>query len=78
MESNQCLEDIPDATVTRDLCLPSMELVTRHISAIAKRTKTQHVFVASDVDPRLSYMKKKLGTSVSVHAGDQVLTWSVL
>ena len=65
MESNQCLEGIPGAVVTKELCLPSMELVTRHIADVAKKNSVQYVFVASDVDPKLSYIKKKLGKAVS-------------
>ena len=65
MESNQCLEHIPGAVVTKDLCLPSIELVTRHIADIAKKNSIQHVFVASDVDPKLNYIKEKLGKGVS-------------
>lgn len=67
MESGQCLEDIPDATITQELCLPSHEQMTKHIEALAKKNGVQHLFVASDIDPRLSYIKKKLGTAISVH-----------
>ena len=67
MESGQCLEDIPDATITQELCLPSHEQMTKHIEALAKKNGVQHLFVASDIDPRLSYIKKKLGTAVSHH-----------
>lgn len=65
MESGQCMEEAPDATITMDLCLQSHEQITKHIQTLAKKTSIRHVFIASDVDPRLSYVKKKLGTAVS-------------
>ena len=66
MESGQCMEEVPGATITRDLCLQSHEQITNHIQSLAKKTSIHHVFIASDVDPRLSYIKKKLGTAVSI------------
>ena len=65
MESGQCLEGTPGATITQELCLPSHEEMTKHINTLADKTGIRHVFVASDVDPRISYIKKKLGMSVS-------------
>ena len=65
MESGQCLEDVPGTTITQELCLQSHEQITRHIKTLADSTGVRHVYVASDVDPRLSYIRKKLGTSVS-------------
>ena len=67
MESGQCLEDVPGATITQELCLPSYEQITRHINTLADRTGVQHIFIASDIEPRLSYIRKKLATSVSNH-----------
>ena len=65
MESGQCMEGVPDATITQELCLQSHEQITKEIMALVHDTGVQHVFVASDVDPRLSYIKKKLGPAVS-------------
>lgn len=67
MESGQCMEEVPGATITRDLCLQSHEQITKHIQSLTKKTGIHHVFIASDVDPRLSYIKKKLGTAVSIY-----------
>jgi hypothetical protein len=64
MESDQCLEDVPGATVTQELCLQTHEQIARHVKTLADSTGIHHVFIASDVDPRLSYIKKKLGPSV--------------
>ena len=66
MESAQCLEMVPGATVTQELCLQSHEQIARHIKTLADKTDIHHVFIGSDVDPRLSYLKKKLGPSVSI------------
>ena len=65
MESGQCMEAIPDTTITQELCLPSHEQITTDIKTLAHETGVHHVFIASDVDPRLSYIRKKLGTAVS-------------
>ena len=59
------------ATITQEICLPSYEQITRHIMTVAEKTGIHHVFVASDVEPRLSYIKKKLGIEVSVCQGLQ-------
>jgi peptide-O-fucosyltransferase len=67
MESDQCLEDVPGATVTQELCLQTHEQIARHVKTLADSTGIHHVFIASDVDPRLSYIKKKLGPSMNVH-----------
>ena len=64
MESGQCLEELPGSTITTELCLQSDEQITRHIKTMADRTGVRHVFVGSDVDPRLSYIRKKLGNTV--------------
>lgn len=65
MESGQCMED--GDTITQELCLPSYEQITKHIMTVAKKTGVHHIFIASDVGPRLSYIKKKLGNTVSNH-----------
>ena len=67
MESGQCMEGVPDATITHELCLQSHEQITKQIKALVDDTGVQHVFVGSDVDPRLSYIRKKLGPAVSHH-----------
>ena len=64
MESPQCLEDLPEATVTQDLCLPSRELVASHIKSLAKKTGIKNVFVASDTNPNIPDLEERLGHKV--------------
>jgi len=67
MESSQCLEDLPStATITQELCLPSREGIIRHIASTSKQSGIKNVFVASDIDPDIAYLQRKLGTEVSV------------
>ena len=65
MESGQCLEDIASSKVTKELCLPSVDTVTRHIMSLIKDHGTMPVFVASDVSPDVHNVKKMLGRQVS-------------
>ena len=66
MESTQCLEDLPAAaTITQELCLPSRDGVIRHIASTAQQSGIKNVFVASDIDPDIAYLQRKLGTDVS-------------
>ena len=65
MESGQCLEDIPGAVVTKDICLPSMNLVVQHVMSLIRKHGTRSVFVASDVSPDVHNLKEKLGRKAS-------------
>ena len=64
MESPQCLEDIPGALVTQELCLPSRELVARHIRTLVKRTGITALFIASDKDPDVPDLQQRVGAKV--------------
>lgn len=66
MESGQCLEDIADATITEQLCYQSYDQIINRIKILLERTGLYHVFIGSDVDPRLSYIRKNLGTDVRI------------
>ena len=64
MESGQCLEAIPGSKVTKDVCLPSVDVVTRHIMSLIGEHGTMSVFVASDVSPDVHNVKQMLGRKV--------------
>ena len=64
MESGQCLEDIPGAKITKELCLPPMDMVAKHVLSLIQRYGTRSVFVASDVPPDVHGLKEKLGSKV--------------
>ena len=65
MESGQCLEDIPGGKVTKELCLPPIELVVKHVMSLIRKHGTRSVFVASDVAPDVHNLKQSLGRKVS-------------
>ena len=67
MESGQCLEDIPSSKVTKELCLPSVDTIMRHIMSLIKEHGIMPVFVASDVSPSpdVHNVKKMLGRKVT-------------
>ena len=65
MESGQCLEDIPGAVVTKDLCLPFIYMVAQHVIELVRKHGTKSVFVASDVPPDVHNLKQKLGRKVT-------------
>lgn len=69
MESGQCLEGLPGATITKDLCIPPMTLVSRHLGNLARKTRIYNVFVASDVTGEKHGLDKLLGKRVSVFDG---------
>ena len=66
MESPQCLEDISGALVTKDLCLPSRELMARHIRSLVKRTGITTLFIASDKDPDVPDLQQRVGDKVGI------------
>lgn len=65
MESGQCLEDIPNAKIDKDVCLPSMEVVKRHLLALLRKTGIKSLFVASDVEAEKYNMQTYIGRRVS-------------
>ena len=65
MESGQCLDDIPGSKVTKDLCLPPMDLVAKHVLSLVRKHGTRSVFVASDVAPDVHNLKQRVGRKVS-------------
>ena len=77
MESPQCLEDVPGALVTQDLCLPSRDLMARHIRSLVKRTGIISLFIASDKDPDVPDLQRRVGTKVGsvlqVYSGTPLL-----
>ena len=66
MESLQCLEDTPGATVTVDICNPSREKIAADITTAVDRTGIKAVFIASDVDPQISDLQQRLGSHVCI------------
>ena len=64
MESDQCLEDVPGGKVTKELCLPPIDLVAKHVMSLIRKYGTRSVFVASDVPPDVHNLKQKLGRKV--------------
>ena len=64
MESGQCLEDIPGGKVTKELCLPPMDMVAKHVMSLIRKHGTRTVFVASDVSPDVHGLEEKLGNRV--------------
>ena len=64
MESVQCLEDMPGALITEDLCIPSVNSVSQHLIALTRRTKIYTVFVASDVEGETHGLQQQLGSKV--------------
>ena len=67
MESGQCLEDMPGAKVTKDLCLPPIDLVAKHVMSLVRQHGTRSVFVASDVTPDVHNLQQRLGRRVSTN-----------
>lgn len=68
MESGQCLESLPPrTTITKGLCIPPLDLVSRHVLTIARKNGIKDVFVASDVAADVHNMKQRLGISMRVH-----------
>lgn len=65
MESVQCLEDVPGSKVTKDLCIPSVDVVTKHVMSLIAEHGIMPVFVASDVSPDVHNVKQMLGRKVS-------------
>lgn len=66
MESGQCLEDVPGGKVTKELCLPPMDLVAKHVMSLIRKHGTRSVFVASDVPPDVHDLKQRLGRKVRI------------
>ena len=64
MESGQCLEDVPGGKVTKEICLPSVDVVTRHVMSLIGEHGTMPVFVASDVSADVHNVKQMLGRKV--------------
>lgn len=65
MESGQCLEALPRALITNDVCLPSMEVVKRHVLTTLRKTGIKSVFVASDVDAEVYNIQQYIGRKVN-------------
>ena len=65
MESGHCLDDIPGAKVTKELCLPPIDMVIKHVMSLIRKYGTRSVFVASDVAPDVHNLKQMLGRKVS-------------
>ena len=40
MESGQCLEDIPGAKITKELCLQPMDVVAKHVLSLIQKYGT--------------------------------------
>lgn len=64
MESVQCLEGMPGAKITKDLCIPPTDFVARHVIAMAREKRVYTVFVASDVEGEKHELQQKLGRKV--------------
>ena len=66
MESPQCLEDIPGAQITQDLCIPPVHFVSQYLIALAREMRIYTVFVASDVAGEKHGLQQLLGRKVCV------------
>ena len=66
MEACQCLEDMPGAQITPDLCLPPVDFVVRYLVDLTRRLRVYTVFVASDVTGETHQLQQLLGRTVSV------------
>ena len=64
MESGQCLEDLPRAKINQDICLPPVDLVSRHVLSILRKTGIKSVFIASDVDADVYNIQQYIGRKV--------------
>ncbi len=64
MEAIQCLEAMPRATITKELCLPAMDFVSQYLTALAQEKRIYNVFVASDVKAEEHGLQKLLGRKV--------------
>ena len=64
MESVQCLEDMPGAKITQDLCIPPVDFVSRYLIALCRKMRVYTVFVASDVAGEKHGLQQLLGTRV--------------
>lgn len=64
MESGQCLEDMPGAKITSDLCLPPVDFVARYLIALTREMRIYNVFVASDVEGEKHGLQQQLGRRV--------------
>lgn len=67
MEAVQCLEGLPRAKITQDLCLPPVDFVVRHLVALTRRHRIYTVFVASDVAGEKHELQQKLGTRITTY-----------
>ncbi len=65
MESPQCLEDLPEATLTQDMCLPSRQIIAQHIQSVTQDLGISIVYISSDSDPDIPDLQRRLGPSVS-------------
>ena len=64
MESGQCLKDVPRSKITKELCLPPMDMVAKRVMSLIRKYGTRSVFVASDVPPDVHGLEEKLGRKV--------------
>ena len=64
MESPQCLDDMPGAKVTQNLCLPPLDYVVRYLVALTRQKRVYTVFVASDVEGEKHGLQQLLGRKV--------------
>ncbi len=66
MASAQCLGDMPGAKITKDLCIPPVDFVSRHVIPLARSKRIYTVFVASDVEGEKHGIQQLLGTRVCI------------
>ena len=69
MASPQCLENIPGAVVTKDLCRPSKEYMAKHIRSLVEKTGITALFIASDRDPDVPDLEQRMGAKVGITKG---------
>jgi len=65
MESIQCLEDMPKAKITKELCLPPTDYMARQLIALSRELRI-YVFVASDVEGEKHSLQQLLERKVGV------------
>ena len=68
MESGQCLDSLIPvrAAVTRDLCLPPVDLVSRHVISLIRKKGIRSLYIASDVEAHVHNLKQLLDRKVCV------------
>ncbi|KAK7100919.1 GDP-fucose protein O-fucosyltransferase 1-like [Littorina saxatilis] len=66
MASPQCLGYKNNKEVTKEICIPSVDIILSLTKEVVESTKATTVYVATDKDPMLDTLKNTLGDKVKV------------